>query len=99
MTDNNTEIAAEVKHKADAMDDAKNDIDVSTIAMLKVVNTLADADVVLKVGTREDALEIEASSHVPLLGSPVFKAVLDSPFIEGTTRGLSILRIAACREC
>lgn len=52
----------------------------------KIVEVITDADVLLEVGDGVDALDIKASSAILKASSKVFKAMVESSFIEGTSK-------------
>ncbi len=56
----------------------------------KIVEIVPEADVTIRVGTGEEAIDIKASSVVLSLASRVFKAMLNGHFIEGTTKIMSL---------
>ncbi|KAJ9610200.1 hypothetical protein H2200_004977 [Cladophialophora chaetospira] len=56
----------------------------------KVVEIVPEADVTLRVGIGDDAMEIKASGLVLGLASKVFKTMLNSQFVEGTTKSIDL---------
>lgn len=56
----------------------------------KLVEIVPEADVTLKVGTGDGALDIKVSGLILGLASKVFKTMLNSQFIEGTTRVIEL---------
>lgn len=52
----------------------------------KIVDLLPQADVILQVGQGEDAVDIGVSSHVLCLASKVYSTMLNSPFLESSTK-------------
>ncbi|KAJ9604416.1 Replication factor A protein 2 [Cladophialophora chaetospira] len=56
----------------------------------KTIQLVAGADVTLKVGQREDVLDIKVSGAVLSVASKVFAAMLNSSFIEGITKVIEL---------
>ncbi|EXJ57280.1 hypothetical protein A1O7_07627 [Cladophialophora yegresii CBS 114405] len=77
------------KRKADSMDVAASEAK-RVQRNGRTVEIIPEADVTLRVGTGENALDIRASGLVLGLASKTFKAMLSSGFIEGTTKVIDL---------
>ena len=57
----------------------------------RIIELVADADVTLQTGSGESALDIRVSSYVLSLSSKMFAKMLNSSFVEGTTKVVELL--------
>jgi len=74
------------KRKADAMELSEN----AATRRARVIELLPNADVTLKVGQRSKALDIKVSSTVLCLASKVFNTMLNSPFVEASSKVIDL---------
>ncbi len=56
----------------------------------KVIELLPQADVTILAGRKDSAIIIKVSSHVLCIASKVFSRMLNSEFIEGTTKEINL---------
>ena len=56
----------------------------------KVIEIISDSDVLLKVGEGKDALDIKVSSVILKASSKVFKRMLESQYIEATSKVIDL---------
>ncbi|KAJ9610201.1 hypothetical protein H2200_004978 [Cladophialophora chaetospira] len=84
-----TDPSSSKKRKLDEMESSMSST--STIVRnARVVEIIPGADVTLQVGDAEDALDIKASGLVLGLVSKVFQVMLNSQFIEGSTKTIKM---------